>query len=58
MILLGLHLQHGVWSMFQSIGFNHPRHTPILKKLALVFALVITAGFISVPLGVLTGIIQ
>jgi succinate dehydrogenase / fumarate reductase cytochrome b subunit len=58
MILLGLHLRHGVWSMFQSIGFNHPRHTPILKTFALVFAIVITAGFISIPLGVLTGIIQ
>jgi succinate dehydrogenase / fumarate reductase cytochrome b subunit len=58
MVLLGLHLRHGVWSMFQSLGFNHPRHTPILKTLALVFALVVTGGFIAVPLGVLTGIIQ
>jgi len=58
MILLGLHLRHGVWSMFQSVGFNHPRHTPILNKFALAFAIIITAGFISIPLGVLTGIIQ
>jgi succinate dehydrogenase / fumarate reductase cytochrome b subunit len=58
MILLCLHLRHGVWSMFQSMGFNHPRHTPILNKVALVFALVVAAGFISVPVGVLTGIIQ
>lgn len=58
MILLGLHLRHGVWSMFQSIGFNHPRHTPILNKFAWVFAIVITCGFISIPLGVLTGIIK
>ena len=28
----GLHLRHGVWSMFQSLGMNHPRHTPILKS--------------------------
>ncbi len=58
MILLCLHLRHGVWSMFQSMGFNHPRHTPILNKAALVFALVVACGFISVPVGVLTGIIQ
>ena len=58
MILLCLHLRHGVWSMFQSMGFNHPRHTPILNKGALVFALVIAAGFISIPVGVLTGIIK
>jgi succinate dehydrogenase / fumarate reductase cytochrome b subunit len=55
MILLGLHLRHGFWSMFQSVGFNHPRHTPILKKAALLFALVITLGFISIPVGVLAG---
>jgi succinate dehydrogenase / fumarate reductase cytochrome b subunit len=58
MLLLCLHLRHGVWSMFQSVGFNHPRHTPILNKVALVFALVVAGGFLSVPLGVLTGIIK
>lgn len=58
MILLGMHLRHGVWSMFQSVGFNHPRHSPILNKFALFFAVVVTAGFISIPLGVLTGIIH
>ena len=55
MILLGMHLRHGVWSMFQSVGFNHPRHTPVLKKAALLFALVITLGFISIPVSVLAG---
>jgi succinate dehydrogenase / fumarate reductase cytochrome b subunit len=58
MILLALHLRHGVWSMFQSVGFNHPRHTPILKNFALFFAMIIAAGFISIPVGVLTGMIR
>jgi succinate dehydrogenase / fumarate reductase cytochrome b subunit len=58
MILLGLHLRHGVWSMTQSLGFTQPQYTPLLKVVALVFAVVITAGFISIPLGVLTRIIQ
>ncbi len=58
MILLGFHLRHGVWSMFQSLGINHPRHTPILKKAALAFALVITGGFIAVPVGVLVGVVK
>ena len=58
MILLGLHLRHGVWSMTQSLGFTQPQYTPMLKAAALVFAVVITAGFISIPLGVLTRIIQ
>jgi succinate dehydrogenase / fumarate reductase, cytochrome b subunit len=58
MILLGLHLRHGVWSMFQSLGMNHPRHTPILRKFAIVFAVVVTAGFISIPLSVLLGFVK
>ncbi|MBV9037749.1 MAG: succinate dehydrogenase cytochrome b subunit [Acidobacteriaceae bacterium] len=58
MILLGLHLRHGVWSMFQSLGINHPRHTPILQKAALLFAIIITAGFISIPVSVLLGLVK
>lgn len=58
MILLGMHLRHGLWSMFQSVGFNHPRHTGILKKTALLIAVVITAGYISIPVGILAGVIR
>ena len=32
MILVGFHLSHGIWSMFQSMGFSHPRYTPMIKK--------------------------
>jgi succinate dehydrogenase / fumarate reductase, cytochrome b subunit len=58
MILLGFHIRHGAWSMFQSLGINHPRHTPILKTAALVFAIVITGGFIAVPLSILLGLVK
>ena len=58
MILLGFHLRHGVWSMTQSLGFDQPQYTSLLKTVALVFATVVTAGFIAIPLGVLTRIIQ
>src|SRR6201996_4370595 len=56
--LLGLHLSHGIWSMFQSLGFNHPRHTPILKSAAVVIAVVIVLGYISIPISVLLGIVK
>jgi succinate dehydrogenase / fumarate reductase, cytochrome b subunit len=56
--LLGLHLRHGIWSMFQSLGFNHPRHTPILKSAAVVIAVVIVLGYISIPISVLLGIVK
>jgi succinate dehydrogenase / fumarate reductase cytochrome b subunit len=56
--LLGFHLRHGLWSMFQSIGYNHPRHTPLLKKAAFVIALLITLGYISIPISVLLGFVK
>lgn len=48
--LLGIHLSHGFSSAFQSIGFNHPRYTPLIKKAGLVYALVVAGGFIVQPL--------
>ena len=57
-VLLGLHLRHGIWSMFQSVGYNHPRHTPLLKKSAFVVALLIVLGYISIPISVVTGLVK
>jgi succinate dehydrogenase / fumarate reductase cytochrome b subunit len=57
-IVLSLHLYHGLWSMFQSLGVSHPRHTPLLKRAAAGFAVLIAAGFISIPVAVLTGVIH
>lgn len=57
MTLLAMHLYHGVWSMFQSVGISHPRYTPLLKRLAAAFAIFIGAGNISIPIAVLTGIV-
>jgi succinate dehydrogenase / fumarate reductase cytochrome b subunit len=57
-LLLGLHLRHGIWSMFQSLGMNHPRHTPILKSAAWVVALVIVLGYISIPISVMLGVVK
>ena len=58
MILLCLHLYHGVWSMFQSLGLAHPAYTPKLKIGAKAFAAIIAAGNISIPLAVLTGVVK
>ncbi len=58
MILLGLHIRHGAWSFVQSLGFNHPRHTPVIKKLAAAAALLIVLGFISIPISVLAGLVK
>jgi succinate dehydrogenase cytochrome b subunit len=58
MILVGMHLSHGIWSMFQSLGFSHPKYTPLIKKFAAVFSWLLIAGFISIPLVVMAGIIR
>jgi succinate dehydrogenase / fumarate reductase cytochrome b subunit len=58
MVFIGFHLSHGIWSMFQSIGFSHPKYTPMIKTFAAVFAWILIAGFISVPVAVLTGLVR
>ena len=58
MILLCMHLYHGLWSMFQSLGFSHPRYTPRLKKGAAIFAILIAIGNCSIPIAVMAGLLQ
>lgn len=50
LILLGFHLSHGAASVFQSMGLNHPRYTPTIKKIGWLYALVVAGGFMSQPL--------
>lgn len=58
MVLLAFHIRHGAWSMFQSLGFNHPRHTPILKTAALAAAIIIAGGYISIPVSIMLGFVR
>lgn len=51
--LLMLHLYHGAWSMFQTIGVNHPRYTPLLRRFAQILAISLFVGFVSIPLAVM-----
>lgn len=54
---LGLHLFHGIWSGFQTLGLNHPRYNKYRRPLATVVAVVIAVGFVLMPLAVLSGLI-
>ena len=56
--MLGLHLYHGVWSMFQTVGVNHPRYTPLLKKFSAYASILLVLGFISIPIAVATGVMS
>ena len=57
MILLCMHLYHGVWSMFQSLGISHPRYTGKLKKGAAIFAILVAVGNCSIPIAVMFGLL-
>ena len=58
MLALGLHLKHGVWSMFQTLGVSHPRSIRAAHVLAWIVAIVIVVGNISFPLAVLAGVVR
>jgi succinate dehydrogenase / fumarate reductase cytochrome b subunit len=58
MFFIRFHLSHGIWSMFQSMGFSHPKYTPRIKQFANVFSWALFAGFVAVPLAVLTGLVR
>src|SRR5579884_1177539 len=57
MILLCMHLYHGVWSAFQTLGASHPRYTPMLKNFSAIIAILIAIGYISIPLSILLGFV-
>ncbi len=56
MIFLALHLKHAIKSMFQTIGWNNPDWRPRLRIIAATVAIVVAAGFISLPLSVWLGL--
>lgn len=55
MLALGLHLYHGSWSMFQSLGLNNPKYDPLIRKITMLITIVIIGGFVSIPIAVMTG---
>ncbi|WP_344498004.1 succinate dehydrogenase cytochrome b subunit [Streptomyces enissocaesilis] len=57
MLAVGLHVRHGFWSAAQTLGVGNARRDRILKTVANGLALVLTAGFVSVPVAVMTGVV-
>ena len=57
-ILLGIHLFHGAWSIFQSLGWNNPRFNRWRRAFATGFAAVIVVGNVSFPVAVMAGIVS
>jgi succinate dehydrogenase / fumarate reductase, cytochrome b subunit len=57
-LALGVHLYHGVWSLFQSMGWNNRLFNHWRRGLAIGFTVVVVGGNLSFPIAVLTGIIS
>jgi succinate dehydrogenase / fumarate reductase cytochrome b subunit len=57
-LALGLHLWHGAWSLFQSMGVNNPRWNGLRRAFAIGFAAVVTLGNLSFPMAVGMGIVD
>jgi len=55
MVVLALHLYHGGWSLFQSLGLDNPDRNRGLRQLALVVSLALALAFASVPVAFLSG---
>jgi len=58
MISLSYHLMHGFQSAFQTLGFNHKKYTPVIKKIGILYAIIIPLLFALMPLAMFLGMIK
>jgi succinate dehydrogenase / fumarate reductase cytochrome b subunit len=49
-IIVALHVSHGFWSGFQTLGLSHPKYMPLIQRFSTVFGVIIVLGFGSIPL--------
>jgi len=50
MVVVGLHVNHGFWSAFQTLGLDHPKYMPAIKTLSVVYSLILIVGFGFIPI--------
>ena len=48
-IVVAVHVSHGLWSGFQTLGLNHPKYMPFVERVGIIFSLIIGIGFASIP---------
>jgi succinate dehydrogenase / fumarate reductase cytochrome b subunit len=54
MIVAAVHVSHGFWSAFQTLGANHPKYMPAIKAGGIVFSLIVGIGFGLLPIYLMT----
>jgi succinate dehydrogenase / fumarate reductase, cytochrome b subunit len=57
-VALGMHLYHGLWSAMQTFGINNPSYNHYRRPSAAAIAILITIGYLVIPLGVMTGMVR
>ena len=57
-VLLMIHLNHGVSSLFQTLGFHHRKYQKLITLLGPSLSAILGLGFVSVPLAIFLGLIQ
>lgn len=50
MVVAAIHISHGFWSAFQTVGANHPKYMPLIRTLSIAFAVVVGIGFGFLPI--------
>jgi succinate dehydrogenase / fumarate reductase cytochrome b subunit len=58
MLMLGLHLHHGIWSMLRTLGVSHPRYVRATHVGAAALTIVIVLGYIAIPVAVQLGVLR
>ncbi len=58
LVVVGMHLYHGAWSFFQTMGWRTDRHDRTIRMGTTLLALMVPLGFATVPLSVLAGLIR
>jgi succinate dehydrogenase / fumarate reductase cytochrome b subunit len=56
MIALGLHLYHGTWSSFRTLGIDKPSPTPLQRRVVTVLAIAVAALFAAIPIAIIAGV--
>ncbi len=53
---VAIHVRHGFWSLFQSLGLNHEKYMPALRMISIALAVIVGVGFGLIPIyiGIIT----
>jgi len=58
MALIGVHVWHGTWASFRSLGLSRPSSQPKYRPIACVLGLLLWAGFTSIPIAIILGAVR